>query len=79
MADEHQTTDLVGEARFTAKAGIPDFTNAALLDRLADEIERLRSEAAGLREELRIMNAGASHNAAIDRDEIAFWKDRCNG
>ena len=35
-------TDIVERLRHTANAGVPDFTNAKLLDEAANEIERLR-------------------------------------
>lgn len=36
-------SDIVERLRFTAEAGVPDFTNSKLLDEAADEIERLRA------------------------------------
>jgi hypothetical protein len=48
------------------------------LNRLIEEIERLRSDAAAMEEDRRILDQAIAHNATLDRDEIAYWKDRSN-
>lgn len=44
MSTDAELIALVAEARFAANLGVPDFTNANLLDRLADALEAARAE-----------------------------------
>jgi hypothetical protein len=54
--------DLVERLTYTADAGIPDYTNAALLKEAAAEIERLQGNIKQLQDQIDAMLAAAMKN-----------------
>ena len=62
--------DIVAIARYRAQGGIPDFTNSALLEALAEEIERLRGELRSVHAHLARMRQETEGLRAIHNDHV---------
>lgn len=67
--------------RITKSANDDIVTQLRRIGRLLDDLglcEDAAEEIERLREEIRILNEGAAHNAALDRAEIAHWKEQAD-
>lgn len=67
MKSEATNDDIVKQLRRIGRE-LDDF---GLCEDAAEEIERLRDE-------IKILNEGAAHNASLDRAEIAHWKEQAH-